>query len=136
MRLHQLHHTRRLKRLSALRPRREGAAEEYKVRDIDVELACEVAEVLPILPHCVGTEAVDEKQRGLGLFMGFRHPTMHDCAVAKIGGDGAEAGIGKGVTVEPIFRCGEAEPFGQLERRHRKVVLFPKIKDCPSIIGK
>lgn len=77
-------------------------AKEKKIRDIDVEPCCKVAEMLPILPHCIGTEAMDEKQRGLGMFVDFGDPTMHDCAIPQICSDRREACIGEGIAVEPI----------------------------------
>lgn len=61
-----------------------------------------MVELVPVLPHCVGTEAVDEKQRGVGMFVGFGDPTMHDCAVPKISRDRREASIGEGIAVQPI----------------------------------
>ena len=65
-------------------------------------------EVVP-LPHCVGSEAVDEEKRRPGFFVGLGGPTVHDGAVAEIGGGGLEACIGEGVAVAPVTRSSEAE---------------------------
>lgn len=61
-------------------------AEEEEVRYEDVEPGNEVPEVLAVLPHGVGSEAVDEEERGFCLFVESGYPAMHDGAVAEIGG--------------------------------------------------
>ncbi|KAF7807059.1 2,3-bisphosphoglycerate-independent phosphoglycerate mutase [Senna tora] len=45
----------------------------------------------------------------LGSLVRFRDPTMHDGAVAEIGGGRFQAGVGEGVAIAPVSRSSEAE---------------------------
>lgn len=41
-----------------------GLAKEQEVWYIDIETCGEVAEMLTILPHCIGTKAMEKKKIG------------------------------------------------------------------------
>lgn len=51
------------------------------------------------LPHCIGTEAMNENKGWLTGFVRFGYPAMHGGSIAEVGGDGAEAGDGEGMAV-------------------------------------
>lgn len=109
--LHHPHHARRLERLRPLLARRVGLAEEQEVRHEDVEPGREVTEVLAVLPHGVGSEAVDEDERRLCLFVVFGNPAVHDRALAEIYGARSETGVQERLPVYPVSGRREAEPF-------------------------
>lgn len=80
----------------------------------------EVAKVLPVLPHCISAKTVDENQGRLAWVVGLGYPAMHGGSVAKVGGDGAEAGGGEGLTIKPISGSGEAEASRKFRQHGRK----------------
>ncbi|KAF7814599.1 hypothetical protein G2W53_028568 [Senna tora] len=107
--LHQSHHALDLERFGPIGSSRVGNAEEYHVRDVDIEATDEQRNEVVPLPHCVGSDPVDEEYSRLGLLVRFGDPAMHDGAVAEIGGGRFQAGVGEGVVVAPVSRSSEAE---------------------------
>lgn len=76
-----------------------GLAEEEEIRHVEVVVGEEVAEEVAVLPHCIGTEAVDEEEGGFCGFVGFRNPAVDDGSTTKVGGGRVEAGVGKEIAV-------------------------------------
>lgn len=64
------------------------------------------------LPHCVGSEAVYQKQRRLRAYVSFGNPAMHDGAIAKVGGEGFEARPTEGVAIAGVLQGREARTLG------------------------
>lgn len=52
-----------------------------------------MAEMFPILPHCIGSETVDEKKIRFQLVEVFWDPTVHDSAIAEVYGYRAKASV-------------------------------------------
>jgi len=86
-----------------------GISEEEQVGDVYVEVAREGGDEVVPLPRGVGSDAVDEKKGSGGVVMGLGGPTMHDGAVAEIGGCGFESGPGEGIPQVPVTPSGEAQ---------------------------
>lgn len=70
-----------------------------------------MAEMFAVLPHCIGSEAVDEKKIGFDLVEFFGNPSVHDGAISEVYGNRTKAGVGKYVTVELVEGGGKAEAF-------------------------
>lgn len=102
-----------LEGLGAFGAGRVGVPEEDEVGDVDVEAAREGREDVVPLPHCVGPEAVEEEEVGLGVLGGLGGPPVHDGAVAEVRGGGFEACVGEGEAEAAVARGGEADA-----RRH------------------
>lgn len=71
--------------------------EEEEVRDVEVEARDERRNEVVPLPHCVGSDTVDEEQGRLGRRVWVWDPAVHDRAVPEIGGRGFQARLGEGV---------------------------------------
>lgn len=104
---------------------RVGVSEEEEVRDVDVEAAREGRKEVVPLPHCVGPEAVDEEEVGLGVLVGLGGPAVHDGAIAEVRRHGFEARVGEGEAEAAVARGSEADA----PRRHFfKVKVKVKVK--------
>lgn len=57
-------------------------------------------------------------------FMSFGDPKMHDRAIAEVGGNRSEAGVGERVAEAPISRCREAETLRHLISRTGKFSVY------------
>lgn len=98
-----------LEGLAAVGAGRVRVAEEEEVRDVDVEAAREWGQEVVPLPHCVGAEAVEEEEVGLGVFVDLGGPAVHDGALAQIRGGGFEARVGEGEAEAAVARGGETD---------------------------
>ena len=85
----------------------EGLLSKEAVEDMAV------AEVVVVVVWAVAValvlHMVDEKKGSGGVVMGLGGPTMHDGAVAEIGGCGFESGPGEGIPQVPVTPSGEAQ---------------------------
>lgn len=91
---------------------RVGVTEEDQVGNVDAEVAREWGDEWAPLPHCVGSDSVEENERRLGVGIGtlsFGDPAMHYGSVAEISGGWFEAGVGEGVAEPPVAPGGEAQ---------------------------
>lgn len=52
-------------------------SKKQKIRDVNIELGNKWRNKIIILPHCVGTEPMDEKEIGFVWVMGFGDPTVY-----------------------------------------------------------
>lgn len=43
-----------------------------------------MAEMLAVLPHCIGAKSVEEEEIGFGRIVSLGDPTVHDGGVAEI----------------------------------------------------
>lgn len=78
------------------------------------------------LPHCVGAQAVDQEEIGLGLFGLLGGPTVHDGPVFEVRHGGSEARFVEGRSVALVLRLREAETLGhsQVCRSTNFLILF------------
>ncbi|KAE7998056.1 hypothetical protein FH972_002634 [Carpinus fangiana] len=107
--LQHAHQAPGLEGLGPLGPDRVGVSVEDQVRHVDVEVWDQRGDEVGPLPHCVGSDAVDEDEVGFGGAVRLGDPAVHDCAVAEVRGGGPETRLREGMPVQPIPRGREAE---------------------------
>ncbi|POO03971.1 hypothetical protein TorRG33x02_002750, partial [Trema orientale] len=103
--LHDPGHALRLEYLGSLGSGRVRFPEEDEVRDVDVEVRDQVADEVPPLPQCVGAEAVDEEEVGLGVIdRVLGDPAVHaGRPVMEVCYGGSEPRFGEGGSVAPVL---------------------------------
>lgn len=71
-------------------------------------MAHEVFNVFTVLPHGVGAKTVNKNETWFAWFVQFGYPAMHGGSFTEVSGDGAEAGGGEELAVEPVPGSSEA----------------------------
>lgn len=75
--------------------------------------------VFTVLPHGVGAKTVNKNETWFAWFVQFGYPAMHGGSFTEVSGDGAEAGGGEELAVEPVPGSSEASSHPRYKVQER-----------------